>query len=344
MPSKSGPDLSLFIDILQTFEEINAPYMVIGAFAAAIYGSTRLTYDIDVIVALKESHIQTLVASYPPPRYYADVKQIRDSVRFGTMFNIIDTTRGEKADLLPLTVTSAYRQGFRRRIRQVVELPGKMPFEIWCARPDDVILGKLMAWNEGHSRKHESDIYEMMVVCTGPQLSKGTPLKTFRSRRSLPTATVPRRPATILYHAAPKTTTSSPALWHVPGGQDGHDNVMCVLQWCHTPCGDSHSAWQLSRPPYSNMPHNVWRGPDLPRGASLIFPSRFLRDFLPQLRFPCSGVLRASAAESLHPTGNVRWTNTPQHGDRSSTGRHTQRYDCGRPDDGGHGRRLETAD
>ena len=35
--------------------------------------------------------------------------------------------------------------------------------EVWCARPEDVIFGKLMAWIEGRSLKHETDIYEMMV-------------------------------------------------------------------------------------------------------------------------------------------------------------------------------------
>jgi hypothetical protein len=38
-----------------------------------------------------------------------------------------------------------------------------VPFEVWCARPEDVIVGKLMAWAEGRSRKHETDVYEMMV-------------------------------------------------------------------------------------------------------------------------------------------------------------------------------------
>lgn len=52
---------------------------------------------------------------------------------------------------------------FGHRLRQRVELPGVEPFEIWCARPEDIILGKLMAWAEGRSRKHETDIYEMMV-------------------------------------------------------------------------------------------------------------------------------------------------------------------------------------
>ena len=33
----------------------------------------------------------------------------------------------------------------------------------WCARPDDVIYGKFLAWDEGRSRKHEADIYDMLV-------------------------------------------------------------------------------------------------------------------------------------------------------------------------------------
>jgi len=151
------------LDILRTLEAIDAPYMIIGAFAAAVYGTTRTTYDIDIVVDLNEEHIEALVAAYPLPRYYADPVQMRDSIRLGIMFNIIDTSRGEKADLVPLTMASRYRRAFQRRVRQVVEVPGAGPFEVWCARPEDVIVGKLMAWAEGRSRKHETDIYEMMV-------------------------------------------------------------------------------------------------------------------------------------------------------------------------------------
>lgn len=101
MLNESAPDLSLFFDILQTLERIQAPYMI-GAFAATLYGSTRVTYDIDIVVDLNESHIQALAATYPSPRYYADPDQMRDSSAKGIMFNIIDSSRGEKADLVPL--------------------------------------------------------------------------------------------------------------------------------------------------------------------------------------------------------------------------------------------------
>jgi hypothetical protein len=54
------PDLSLFLDILQTLEAIGAPYMIIGAFAGNVYGITRTTYDIDIVVDLSEEHIQAM--------------------------------------------------------------------------------------------------------------------------------------------------------------------------------------------------------------------------------------------------------------------------------------------
>ena len=137
--------------------------MVIGAFAATIYGNSRVTYDIDIIVELSDEHINALSEAYPLPRYYADPVMIQNSIDMGIMFNIIDTDRGEKADLVPLSGTLDYRPAFARRVRQLVEISGAEPFEIWCARPEDVIHGKLLAWKEGQSRKHENDILEMMI-------------------------------------------------------------------------------------------------------------------------------------------------------------------------------------
>jgi hypothetical protein len=156
-------DVSLFFDILRTLERIDAPYMIIGAFAGTMYGIRRVTYDIDIVVSLNDALIQALADAYPMPRYYADPVQMEDSIRAGIMFNVIDTGRGEKADLIPLTATSPYRQAFQRRVKQTVSIPGSEPFEVWCAKPEDVIVGKLMAWAEGRSDRHPNDIRDMMV-------------------------------------------------------------------------------------------------------------------------------------------------------------------------------------
>lgn len=163
MPNADRPDLTLFLDIVHTLERIGAPYMIIGGFAATMYGITRTTFDIDIVVDLREAHIQALAAAYPSPRYYADPEQMRSSIRMGISFNIIDGKRGEKADLSPLTRDSRYRPAFGRRIRYEIKWPGEAAFMAWCARPDDVIYGKFLAWDEGRSRKHEADIYDMLV-------------------------------------------------------------------------------------------------------------------------------------------------------------------------------------
>ena len=81
-------------------------------------------------VDLAEDHIQALVAAYPPPRYHADPYQMRDSIRLGIMFNIVDGDRGEKADLMPLTMASCYRRASGRRVRQQVAVPGLELFEV----------------------------------------------------------------------------------------------------------------------------------------------------------------------------------------------------------------------
>ena len=163
MPNEGKPDLTLFLDIVHTLERIKAPYMIIGGFAATMYGILRTTFDIDIVVDLQDEHIQALVDAYPPPRYYADPEQMRSSIRLGIPFNIIDGKRGEKADLSPLARDSRYRPAFMRRIRYEIQWPGEASFMAWCARPDDVIYGKFLAWDEGRSRKHESDIYDMLV-------------------------------------------------------------------------------------------------------------------------------------------------------------------------------------
>ena len=166
MATDPQPAPNLFLDVLATLERLQVPYMVVGAFAAIIYGVQRTTYDIDVVVDLYEQQIQALAAAYPPPRYYADPEQMRESIRYGTLFNIIDTSYGDKADLVPLRNEPSQRSAFRRRIRQPLELPDGQTVEIWCARPEDVIIGKLAAWTEGGSRKHESDILQMLIYQT----------------------------------------------------------------------------------------------------------------------------------------------------------------------------------
>ncbi|NHZ71962.1 MAG: hypothetical protein GWP17_02620, partial [Aquificales bacterium] len=67
MPKALNPGLNLFLDILLKLESLGIPYAIIGGFAATMYGITRATFDIDIVVNLEEKHIQVLSAAYPSP-------------------------------------------------------------------------------------------------------------------------------------------------------------------------------------------------------------------------------------------------------------------------------------
>jgi hypothetical protein len=126
-----------------TFERLGVPYVFIGAFSGQAYGVTRLTVDVDIVVDLTKDHIRAMASTYPSPRFYADPQQMRDSIRLGIIFNVIDSSEGRKVDLIPVTMKPGYGFALKNRIRRPV--PAKEPFEAWFARPDDAVVGKLMA-------------------------------------------------------------------------------------------------------------------------------------------------------------------------------------------------------
>ena len=155
--------LSFYLKVVQALEELEAPYMIVGAFAGTAFGVTRATFDVDILVDLRERDFDALAVRFPPPRYYADPEMMRNSTRMGIMFNLIDTELGIKADLVPLTREPGYRAAFARRIRRTLDDETGRPFTAWFAQPTDIIVGKLKAWAEGHSAKHPADVYAMLV-------------------------------------------------------------------------------------------------------------------------------------------------------------------------------------
>jgi len=155
--------VTFYVQVVRALDEIDAPYMIVGAFGGYPFGISRTTYDIDILVDLHEQDFEELSKRFPLPRYYADPEMMRNSVQMGIMFNIIDTNEGIKADLVPLKREPDYQTAFDRRIRREFTDPQGNTFEAWVAQPTDIIVGKLRAWNEGRSSKHPSDIYSMLV-------------------------------------------------------------------------------------------------------------------------------------------------------------------------------------
>ncbi len=155
--------VSFYVQIVKALDEIDAPYMIVGAFGGYPFGITRVTFDIDILVDLREQDFEALSQRFPLPRYYADPEMMRNSTQMGIMFNIIDTNEGIKADLVPLKREPDYEVAFNRRVRRNFVDPAGNAFTAWVAQPTDIIIGKLEAWHEGRSDKHPKDIYAMVV-------------------------------------------------------------------------------------------------------------------------------------------------------------------------------------
>ena len=86
--------IGFYSKVVQALDEIGARYMIVGAFAGLAFGINRITFDIDILVDLRENDIAALAARFPLPRYYADPEMMRNSIRLGIMFNLIDTAEG----------------------------------------------------------------------------------------------------------------------------------------------------------------------------------------------------------------------------------------------------------
>lgn len=89
--------------------------------------------------------------------------QMSDSIRWGILFNIIDTSTGRKVDLIPLAMKPGYGFALANRIIRSIPIMSGEVFQAWFAKPEDVIVGKLMAWSESGSLKHESDIRDILI-------------------------------------------------------------------------------------------------------------------------------------------------------------------------------------
>jgi hypothetical protein len=152
---------AFFAYVVDVLERLDIPYMVIGGFAAILYGEPRLTIDVDIVVDIKPQHIRHFVAAFPIPDYYASEEGIRDSLRRRFPFNVIQPATGAKVDLVPLPRDLFTRAAFERRQRTEYDQAGHSATFIVA---QDILLAKLTAFEETGSDKHLRDARGILVA------------------------------------------------------------------------------------------------------------------------------------------------------------------------------------
>lgn len=155
---------AFFAYVVEVLERLEIPYMVVGGFAAILYGEPRLTLDVDIVVDMRPDHIRPFVAAFPIPDYYVSEEAIRDSLRRRFPFNVIQPFTGAKVDLVPLPRDLLTRSAFERRQRLEHDPSGRSAAFI---RAEDLVVAKLIAFRETQSDKHLRDARGILVTQWG---------------------------------------------------------------------------------------------------------------------------------------------------------------------------------
>jgi hypothetical protein len=153
---------------IEALERLGVTYMVVGSYASGSYGEPRMTQDIDIVVDLSPAHVDPLCDAFPSPEFYASKEAARDALRHRSMFNVLHADTGTKVDFIVPKLDEYGRIQVARRQR-VQLVPGRLGF---AARPEDVIVGKLVFYKEGGSEKHLRDIASMMRI-SGAEIDQG---------------------------------------------------------------------------------------------------------------------------------------------------------------------------
>ncbi|MEO6436264.1 MAG: hypothetical protein ABIP55_10975 [Tepidisphaeraceae bacterium] len=146
--------------VVATLEDLHVPYMVVGSFASGAYGEPRFTQDIDIVIDLQPDQVDTLMARLPPSDFYMSRDAALAAIGSNGQFNVIHPESGNKIDFLIARQDPWGREQLRRRVR--IELLNGL--DAFAARPEDVIVAKLLYYQEGGSEKHLRDITGMFKL------------------------------------------------------------------------------------------------------------------------------------------------------------------------------------
>lgn len=140
--------------VLAVLERLQIPYAIVGSYATGVWGDARMTRDIDIVVQLGPTQAKELCDAFPNDEFYVSLSAAEQAVRDAGQFNVIHFRSSNKIDFMVLG-NGGWAQAQLSRRRKVSFLPD---CEGFVAAPEDVIIGKLIYYNDGGSEKHLRDI------------------------------------------------------------------------------------------------------------------------------------------------------------------------------------------
>ena len=143
-------DQNAFLErIIRALEHANIPYMISGSIGSSFHGQPRATNDADIVIDSTMQQITAFVESLGP-EYYVSKEAARQAIENHSMFNVIDTRSGYKADLIIRKNRPYSQQEFSRRTHT-----NFLGIDVYVLSPEDSILSKL-EWTKGRQSETQS--------------------------------------------------------------------------------------------------------------------------------------------------------------------------------------------
>lgn len=145
---------------VETLERLGIDYALVGSLACTTLGEARFTNDIDIVVQLDVFDAARLCDEFSAPEFNFLKEKVLEEVEKGRMFNILHPESSNKIDFMLAGETQWASRQLGRALRREVLGVG----DCRVAAPEDIILGKLLYYQEGGSEKHVRDITGILKI------------------------------------------------------------------------------------------------------------------------------------------------------------------------------------
>lgn len=152
----------LLRSVVAALDANGVPFMLTGSVAAAVHGAGRATMDVDLVVRATAAQLRAVVAELEGPKTYVSADAAVRALATESMFNIVDTETGWKADVIPCKARPFSQTEFARR--QPIEFEG---VSLWVASVEDVIISKLEWAKIGGSARQIEDVASLLRLAAG---------------------------------------------------------------------------------------------------------------------------------------------------------------------------------
>ena len=151
-------ELDVLRDVSERLEGEGIAFMLTGSVAMNHYAQPRMTRDIDLVIALDETHTEVFVKLFETD-YYLDRKTVESAIYQRTMFNLIHTETVIKVDCVVLKADEYRQEEFTRRERITIG-----DFQTWIVSREDLILSKLIWAKESLSEMQLRDVRNLITL------------------------------------------------------------------------------------------------------------------------------------------------------------------------------------